>query len=119
VSVPGFPNFFLILGPYGFNGSSYFNLIENQARHIVRCLRHAARSGATRIEVRREANERYWKSMLGRRRNQIFFLEDCSAANSYYFDRHGDAPFRPAASVEAAWRSARFDLDDYSFGAAA
>jgi cation diffusion facilitator CzcD-associated flavoprotein CzcO len=31
VSVPGFPNMFLILGPYGFNGGSYFTLIENQA----------------------------------------------------------------------------------------
>ncbi len=41
VSVPGFPNMFLILGPYGFNGASYFTLIENQARHIVRCLRRA------------------------------------------------------------------------------
>ena len=118
VSIPGFPNFFLILGPYGYNGSSYFNLIENQARHIIRCLRRAEGSGATRVEVRPEANERYWKSMLARRRNQIFFREDCSAANSYYFDRHGDAPFRPAATVEAAWRSARFDLDDYSFSAA-
>ena len=38
VSVPGFPNFFTILGPYAYNGSSYFKLIENQTKHIVRCL---------------------------------------------------------------------------------
>lgn len=48
VSVPRFPNLFSILGPYGYNGSSYFNLIEIQARHILRCLRHARRTGATR-----------------------------------------------------------------------
>ena len=29
-SVPGFPNMFSILGPYAYNGSSYFNLIETQ-----------------------------------------------------------------------------------------
>src|SRR3954471_6683687 len=37
VSVPGFPNLFSILGPYGYNGSSYFPLIETQARHIIPC----------------------------------------------------------------------------------
>ena len=38
---PGFPNWFSILGPYGFNGQSYFGLIETQMRHIVRCLERA------------------------------------------------------------------------------
>ena len=30
VSVPGFPNFFSVFGPYGYVGSSYFALIETQ-----------------------------------------------------------------------------------------
>jgi cation diffusion facilitator CzcD-associated flavoprotein CzcO len=72
VSVPGFPNLFSILGPYGFNGSSYFHLIETQSRHIVRCLKRARRTGSTLVEVRREANDRYFEEMLGRRHNQIF-----------------------------------------------
>ena len=117
VSVPGFPNIFMILGPYGFNGASYFTLIENQARHIVRCLTHARESGSTAIEISAEANRRYWEEMLGRRDRQVFFSGTCSTANSYYFDEHGDAPFRPATTLEAAWRSAHFDLDDYRFGA--
>ncbi|MEA2465919.1 MAG: hypothetical protein QOJ57_45 [Thermoleophilaceae bacterium] len=117
VSVPGFPNLFSILGPYGYNGSSYFHLIETQARHIVRCLRRARRTASTLVEVTPEANERYWKAMLARRHNQIFWQESCQAANSYYFDRHGDVPFRPATSLETSWRSARFDLGDYRFEA--
>jgi cation diffusion facilitator CzcD-associated flavoprotein CzcO len=119
VSVPGFPNLFSILGPYGFNGASYFTLIENQARHIVRCLSRARSKGATSVEVRAEANRRYWEAMLARRDRQVFFRGSCSTANSYYFDKHGDVPFRPASTVEAAWRSAHFDLDDYRFSAAA
>ncbi|HTQ69289.1 MAG TPA: NAD(P)/FAD-dependent oxidoreductase [Solirubrobacteraceae bacterium] len=117
VSVPGFPNWFSILGPYGFNGQSYFGLIETQMRHIVRCLRRAREQRATRVEITPEANRRYWETMLGRRHNQIFFQGSCANSNSYYFDQHGDAPFRPSLTLEAAWRSARFDLDDYAFAA--
>ncbi|UUY05522.1 NAD(P)/FAD-dependent oxidoreductase [Svornostia abyssi] len=114
-SVPKFPNLFMILGPYGYNGSSYFTLIENQMRHIVRALVHARDRGATRIEVREEANDRYFREMLARRPRQVFFQGTCSTANSYYFDRHGDVPLRPATTLEALWRSARYDLDDYRF----
>jgi len=118
VSVPDFPNFFHIIGPYGFNGASFFLLIETQMRHITRLLKRARGSRATRVEVRPEANERYWRSMLARRHNQIFFRDTCSLANSYYFDEHGDVPFRASASVETIWRANRFDLDDYRFEAA-
>src|SRR3954447_5236168 len=117
VSVPRFPNFFTILGPYGYNGASYFTLIENQSRHIVRCLRQARRVGATRVEVTPEANARYFADMLSRRPRQIFFQGTCGTANSYYFDEHGDVPFRASTTLEATWRSARFDLADYAFAA--
>ncbi|RHW24643.1 NAD(P)/FAD-dependent oxidoreductase [Nocardioides immobilis] len=119
VSVPGFPNFFAILGPYGYNGSSYFNLIETQMTHIVRCLRRARRTGATRVEVTPEANARYFEQVLGRRRHQVFFQPSCQTANSYYFDANGDVPFRPSPTLETMWTSSRFDLDDYRFEGAA
>jgi cation diffusion facilitator CzcD-associated flavoprotein CzcO len=119
VSVPGFPNFFSVLGPYGYNGSSYFSLIENQTRHILRVLRRARGQGATRVEIRGEANDRYFAEMMSRRRTQIVWQDSCSLANSYYFDKHGDVPFRPSSTLETTWRSARFDLDDYRFERAA
>ena len=118
VSVPGFPNFFSILGPYGYNGSSYFNLIETQTHHIVRLLRRARRLDATRVEVTAEANADYFKSVLGRRKNQVFWQDSCAQANSYYFDAHGDVPFRPAPTLETMWTSRRFDLGSYAFEAA-
>jgi len=65
-----------------------------------------------------EANDRYFRSMLRRRRHQVFFQDSCSLANSYYFDEHGDAPFRPSPTLETMWTSSRFDLDNYRFEAA-
>ena len=115
VSIPGFPNLFSVFGPYGYVGSSYFALIETQTHHIIRCLKRARRRGATRVEVTREANDRYFAEMMRRRHRQVFWQDSCRRANSYYFDNNGDVPLRPTTTVEAYWRSRRFDLDDYRF----
>jgi cyclohexanone monooxygenase len=115
VSVPGFPNFFNVCGPYGYVGSSYFALIETQTRHIVRCLQRADRTGAARVEIRQEANARYFDEMMRKRHRQIFWQDSCASANSYYFDKNGDVPLRPASTPEAYWRSRSFPLDDYEF----
>lgn len=115
VSVPGFPNFFTVFGPYGYVGSSYFALIEAQTRHIVRCLDTARKRKATRVEVRGEANDRFFDEMMRKRHRQIFWQDSCQLANSYYFDQHGDVPLRPASTLEAYWRSRRFPIDDYEF----
>lgn len=115
VSVPGFPNHFNIFGPYGYNGSSYFALIEAQSRHIVRCLRHARASGSNYIEVTDEANDRYFADVLRRRHRQVFWQPTCSAANSYYFDQHGDVPLRPSTTLETSLRSRTFPLSSYRF----
>lgn len=53
--------------------------------------------------------------MLARRPRQVFFQPSRGQARSYYFDRHGDVPFRPASTLEATWRSARYPLADYEF----
>ncbi|KUH87743.1 MULTISPECIES: NAD(P)/FAD-dependent oxidoreductase [unclassified Mycobacterium] len=118
VTVPGFPNLFHVFGPYGYVGSSYFALIEAQGHHIVRCLKEADRRVASRVEVTREANDRYFDKVMRRRHRQVFWQDSCRVAHSYYFDKNGDVPFlRPTTTVEAYWRSRRFDLDDYRFTA--
>jgi cation diffusion facilitator CzcD-associated flavoprotein CzcO len=117
-TVPGFPNAFSIFGPYAATGSSWMFMVEYQSHHAVRVIKEARRRGATAVEVRQEPHDRYFADMLRRQQNTIFFNNNCGPANSYYFDRHGDAPFlRPATALESWWRSRHFDLDDYAYAA--
>ncbi len=115
VSIPRFPNFFTVMGPYGYVGSSYFALIETQTHHIVRCLKQAASRAATRVEVSAAANDRFFAEMMRKRHRQIFWQDSCTLANSYYFDKNGDVPLRPTTTAEAIWRSRRFPIADYEF----
>jgi cyclohexanone monooxygenase len=115
VSVPGFPNYFTVVGPYGFIGGSWFSLIETQTHHILRCLKEARRRNATQVEIRETANSRYFNEMLRKRHTQVFWHDSCKLANSYYFDSNGDVPVRRASTPEIIWRSHRFPLDDYRF----
>ncbi|MBJ8346215.1 NAD(P)/FAD-dependent oxidoreductase [Antrihabitans sp. YC2-6] len=115
VSVPKFPNHFNVMGPYGYNGSSYFALIESQAAHILRCLKRARSQGANYVEVTKEANDAFFAEVLSRRTHQVFWQDSCANANSYYFDKHGDVPLLPTTTIESALRSRRFDLGAYNF----
>ncbi len=46
----------------------------------------------------------------------ILAQPSCARSNSYYFDRHGDAPYvRPQSGFYVQRRSRTFDLDDYEF----
>lgn len=115
VSAPGFPNFFTTFGPYGYNGSSYFQLVEATAGHIVRVLKEARRRGAAEVEVTSRAHERYMASVRKRRGPQVFWQPSCAGANSYYFTKDGDVPLRPGLTPEVRWRNAHFPLDDYAY----
>ena len=46
-----------------------------------------------------EANDRYFAEMMRKRHRQIFWQDSCSLANSYYFDKNGDVPLRPATTL--------------------
>ncbi len=115
-TVPGFPNLFLMMGPYSAAGASYFTMIDTQTRHLARCLKEARRRGANYIEVKQEAHERDFRKVERRRRDTVLFAGNCTRANSYYFDAHGDTPgLRPVTGLEHWLNSLRFAMDDYEF----
>jgi cation diffusion facilitator CzcD-associated flavoprotein CzcO len=51
MTVPGFPNFFILYGP-NTNGGEIVSCLERQAEHVVHAARRLLRKGATAIEVR-------------------------------------------------------------------
>jgi cation diffusion facilitator CzcD-associated flavoprotein CzcO len=115
-SIPRFPNHFMMVGPYSVTGASWFSIAESQSLHALRCIQESRRRRATRAEVREKAHREYFEKMQRRMPNTLLFTQDCTKANSYYYDRHGDSPLiRPAPGIEQWWRSRFYDLNDYAY----
>lgn len=116
LTVPGFPNFYVMLGPYALIGTSYFKMVEGNAIHAVRCIKEGLKRKATCVEVRQDVHDRYFADIQRRQQNTVFLNHNCSLSNSYYFDKHGDAPMlRPSTSVEMLWRAKHLPMDNYQF----
>jgi 4-hydroxyacetophenone monooxygenase len=65
MTVPGFPNFFMMYGPgtnLGFNGNLIFNS-ECQSRYIMECLRYQILEGIPAMQVRKQVYEAYAQRM--------------------------------------------------------
>ncbi|MFI6866896.1 flavin-containing monooxygenase [Nocardia sp. NPDC050406] len=119
-TVPGFPNLFHTFGPYSVIGTSWLFMIEYQVTHAIRVITETQRRGAISAEIRREHHDAYFRDVLRRMRDTVFFANNCTTSHSYYFDRHGDAPLlRPSTMFEAWWRARHFDLDHYAYRTAA
>ncbi len=115
ISVPNFPNYFMIFGPYSAASASWFGMIDTQVRHLSRCLRAAKKRNANYIEVTQKSLETDFNKILKRRRNQLVFHGDCSGSNSYYFDKNGDVPLiRPATQVGMWFRSHLVSMRNYN-----
>jgi cation diffusion facilitator CzcD-associated flavoprotein CzcO len=62
ITVPGFPNFFMLYGP-GTNGGEIVVMLESQAEYAVRSIRRLMRRRATAVEVK-PAFEAAWTRWL-------------------------------------------------------
>jgi cation diffusion facilitator CzcD-associated flavoprotein CzcO len=116
ITVPGYPNYFMIFGPYSAASASWFGMIDTQVRHMSRCLRAARGQNANFIEVKQQAYDDDFEHVLKRRRNQVMFFGNCAASRSYYFDKHGDVPLiRPATQFGMWLRSHLVSMNNYIF----
>ncbi|QIS11459.1 flavin-containing monooxygenase [Nocardia arthritidis] len=116
VSVPGFPNAFLVIGPYAYAPGSYIPLIESTSAHAARVIAETRRRGATRVEVRQVPHDRYFARMDERAKRTHLFTQGCVTSNTYYINYQGDgAAFRPSTQLEMYWENRHFPLNDYSY----
>jgi cation diffusion facilitator CzcD-associated flavoprotein CzcO len=104
LTVPGFPNLFLLYGPNTNLGhNSIIFMIEAQIAHVLGCLEELERRGARHIEVRREAMERFDHDTQERLRSSVF-TRGCT---SWYKTDTGRVTNNWPGSATEYWRSAR------------
>lgn len=104
ITVSGFPNYFILLGPNtGIGHNSIIAMIEIQVRHVIDCLK-ALKSGHLEIEVRDPVQSRFVKRIRKRMKESIWQAGGC---RSWYLDAKGHNTTLWPDSVLAYRRSAR------------
>ncbi|HET8639323.1 MAG TPA: NAD(P)/FAD-dependent oxidoreductase [Solirubrobacterales bacterium] len=89
VTVPNFPNMFLLYGPNTNGGSgSVVNTIECAMGHVLAALREMDRAGAARIEVRAEAAEAFDRELREALAGTVWH----SGCTNWYVDEEGNDP---------------------------
>jgi len=113
ISVPGFPNAFLVYGPNTFGGSgSAIYMLESQMRHITSAVQRLRSSGARTIEVRPEAHDEFIGELRARQADTVWATGGCS---SWYVDDQGRDPTNwPGYTLEYRRRVTRADPSVYA-----
>jgi cation diffusion facilitator CzcD-associated flavoprotein CzcO len=113
IAVPGFPNFFLLLGPNtGLGHNSVVFMIECQVRHVLSCLRLLARENADAIEVSAPALRRFSDGIQRRLRRGVWSRGGC---RSWYLDADGvNRALWPGFSFEYWARTRHASRADYA-----
>lgn len=89
LSVPDFPNLFLLYGPNTNGGTgSVVNTLECGIGHVLAALREMDRAGADRIEVRRAAAEAFDRELRAALDNTVWH----SGCTNWYVDENGNDP---------------------------
>jgi cation diffusion facilitator CzcD-associated flavoprotein CzcO len=65
ITVPGFPNFFILYGP-GTNGGEIVTMLESQAAYAVRAMKRMTRARVTAVEVKPSFEARWYRWLQSR-----------------------------------------------------
>ena len=85
VTVTGFPNFFILLGPNtGLGHNSVVLMIEAQVRYVMSCLELMRRRGQKVMHLRQESQKRFVEDILQRMGRTVWQIGGC---RSWYQDQ--------------------------------
>jgi cation diffusion facilitator CzcD-associated flavoprotein CzcO len=88
-SVPGFPNMFLLYGPNTNGGTgSVIYTVEAGMNHVISLLDELGRSGARRIEVRRQTAESFDRELRAALAGSVWH----TGCTNWYVDENGNDP---------------------------
>jgi 4-hydroxyacetophenone monooxygenase len=115
VSVPGFPNFFMLGGPNSFPGSgSFMFFMEVQMRYIRRLLNEMFEHDVTTMAVSEEANDRY-NDLVDRMHEKMIWTH--KGMTTYQRNERGRVVFlTPFLNIEYWEMLAEPKLEDYVAG---
>jgi cation diffusion facilitator CzcD-associated flavoprotein CzcO len=116
ITVAGFPNFFLLLGPNtGLGHNSVVLMIEAQVRYVMSCLGMMRRRGQAVMEVRDASQRRFADRIREKLAGTVWLAGGC---RSWYQDqRTGESPVVwPGSVVEYQRRTRSASAEDYLFG---
>ena len=116
ITVSGFPNLFLMMGPNtGLGHNSMIFMIEAQARYATAAVTALRDRGLASIDVRPEV-EAAFRDELREKMKHTVWTTGCT---SWYQTPDGEVFLWPGASFDYWRRTRRVELDDYETRAAA
>jgi cation diffusion facilitator CzcD-associated flavoprotein CzcO len=117
-AVAGFPNLFILTGPNtGLGHNSLVYMIEAQLDYLMDALSVLEQRGATRVEVRRAAQEAYNDDLQSRMGRTVWNSGGCS---SWYIDANGkNTTIWPDFTWRFRRQTRRFDVPAYELTAPA
>jgi cation diffusion facilitator CzcD-associated flavoprotein CzcO len=117
LSVPSFPNMFLLYGPNTNGGTgSVIYTIEAGMGHVLAALAELERADAPRIEVRRRTAERFDRELRSALAESVWH----TGCTSWYVDENGNDPNQwPWLWSAYRRRTARLEAGAYELGARA
>jgi cation diffusion facilitator CzcD-associated flavoprotein CzcO len=112
LTVPGFPNLFLMYGPNTNLGhSSIVYMLESQARYVVDAVRLLDRGHLASVDIRAEVAKASVDDVQHRLEGTVWNSGGCA---SWYFDRNGrNSVMWPTFTWNYRQATKRFDLDNY------